>query len=70
MEPVASKKSWVPLLLGRSTLDLFFGAVASLHQFDSVMMIIILSNFSNDSVQLFFEKMSYHIDSLLGFSTI
>jgi len=31
-------------------------------------MIIILLNFSNDLVQKFFEKMSYHIDSLFSFS--
>jgi hypothetical protein len=33
-----------------------------------MMMIIILLNFSNDLIHNFFEKMSYHIDSLLGFS--
>jgi len=32
------------------------------------MLMIILSNFPNGSVQIVFRKMPYHIDSLLGFS--
>jgi len=32
------------------------------------MIMIILSNFSNDSIQIFFGKTPYCIDSLLGFS--
>ncbi len=38
------------------------------YQFDLIMMKIILSNFSNDSIHNCFGKMPYHIDSLLGFS--
>jgi hypothetical protein len=38
------------------------------YQFDSTMLMIILSNFSNDLVQIVFGKMPYRIDSLLGFS--
>jgi len=34
----------------------------------STMLMIIFSNFSNDSVQIFFGKMPYCIDSFLGFS--